>query len=126
MASDYGAERLTLLLNRLIVSSKAGKIDWTATDRQGSFQYAAENASVIITCRDNDGQPPIEMTLLDESGNYVEKIETAEGQDENGEWWESDWNKPLTELWDIARRKVLNVDAVLDSLLAELDDDIPL
>ncbi len=119
--SDYGIQRLQALAKRLIVLTEQGKVEWREGAAQDSFQLAVPNASVSISTRDGDGRAPYVMEVFSGDGAVVDSIETeAWWDDETEEFYPRPWNELLERLYELARRNVLNIDAVLDTLLSEL------
>jgi hypothetical protein len=119
-------QRLLDLAKRLIQATEDSKAHWTA-QRATSFILALPSGAVTI--RSNDGTAPFWLTVYDDDGNSIESLGTGYVE---GTLQPEPWNEPLARLYELARNRALNIDEVLDRLIAEAenpppsaDDDIP-
>ena len=98
------------ILDRLIELSNEGKVAWVRTVDASTFSAVLGNSSVLIS-KDETG---LSLRLLNSAGEDLEHITPAD----TGEFWGS---PRMEELYELARRRALNVDAELDNVLVELN-----
>jgi hypothetical protein len=126
--SDYGEQKLLDLTNRLIAGTELGQVDWQTTDNETAFVCTLRAASVAITSVDDDGVSPFSLLILDQSGDVVDSLTTRVQRlpaQDSGQIRVAPWNEPLERLYEVARRNALNIDKIVDELLAELPNIDP-
>ncbi|HWL37316.1 MAG TPA: hypothetical protein VNQ77_14125 [Frankiaceae bacterium] len=120
---DYGTNRLWALAQRLIALTEQGKVSWSEGAAADSFQLAASSASVTIASRDADGRAPFQLDVYSDSGTVVDSLESELRWDEEAQVdYPAEWNDALETLYERAKRSALNIDTVIDSLIAELPE----
>ena len=96
-------EEILEKLNRL---SNEEKIAWKPTVSPSTFSAVLGNSSAVIS---KDGLT-FHLKLLNSSGDDLDHM------------YSGDWGNPrMEELYELARRRALNVDAELDDVLVELN-----
>lgn len=108
-------DRIITLCERLTAATIARRAQWRE-DGEDVFGWEHERGSVSIGSRDNDGQPPYELTIY--NGDRV-KVEELTSQLVDGER-PAEWNQPLAELYRVARRSALQADEIIDALIETL------
>jgi hypothetical protein len=134
MSVGHTEQRLMALVQTLLDATAAGRVNWTTADDSGTaFKTNRSPGSVIVESDDRDGVAPFTVTLFNDRGNRVESLTTgyesipdAEGQSSRrGYPWNALWRK----LYEAARGRALRIDTVIDALIEDLetnpDDDIP-
>lgn len=118
---NSGEAKLIALAERLLRLTERRKISWTqATD--DAYQYSASSSTVIIGNVDHDGRHPYFFDLYDAQGTVVDTFRTHFHSSATTDA-EPSTNLTIEALYVMARRSALNVDSVLDSLLADLPED---
>lgn len=123
---DYPGKKILELVRRLTTATEAGQAKWQRTDTATAFTYTGATSSVVVASKDTDGWAPFVLTLLDSAGAEVEKVESDTRWDSEYETsfvTSTPWNDKLEHLYTVARRSALNIDDVVDSLLADLPPD---
>lgn len=128
MSNDIGVTKLIELMNRLDRATERGQISWTATDREAAFLYSTASSSIIVGTKDNDGQLPFELLLLNEKGSVIDTMISHRRDWIDSETWTFEYNQggqELEHLYERVRRAVSGIDAKIDEILASLppDDD---
>ncbi len=122
IASKFGQ-----LVSQLIDSTTAGTVKWRAGFSDTSFVAALKKGSVRIArfeeqWRDDDGVPQLSewyvLEILDLNGVCGERLSSSPSEtgDDSLEFPQ----KPLAELFRLARANAINVDGVVDAILGEL------
>ncbi len=128
-SGDPGLDRLVDVASTLFRRTVDGTIAWTTTEKGDRFLYTGTNTSVWIEGRiDRDGDWTGVLTILDSNGNVADTLQTEFPQvpqlipvlSSPSTYRDAPWNKILRRLHDAARRKALDVDAVIDSLMGDL------
>ena len=110
------------VISGIYAATKNGKIDWEETGRSGVFSAEMGKYSCTITTepdREYPEAPDYFIVLLDEIGNPVESISNRTIS-ETPPSRPKDALHPYTmlgEIYELARRQVLGVDVILDSVL---------
>jgi hypothetical protein len=108
MASD----RLHDLIHHLIPATKAGKIIWQTTAKEGAFRVALGEGLVRIEYRESSNVYAI--YLVSRKGQTIgEIIASLSNYDEY---------KLLDDLYKSARLSAFNADAVIDSMLKDIEE----
>lgn len=125
MAKDpHVHQRLVDLAKSLLERTRDDKISWTATDNETAFLFSGTSTSVrISTSFDNDGDMHTKLSLLNSRGTEVDSLQNEYHPAEISGWEPEDWNEVLDDLYYSARRKALDVDSMLDDILADLEDE---
>jgi hypothetical protein len=117
-------QRLVDLAKSLLKRTEDGNISWTTTDNESVFLFSGTNTSVRVSSYiDDDNDMRTKMSLLNSRGTVVESLESEFRRGPFDEVQPAPWNQTLNDLYHSAKRSALNVDAVLDDLLADLDDE---
>jgi hypothetical protein len=113
-------EKLLKLFQRLHAKTKAGEIKWEQTSRSDVFQTAFPNYVVKLSARPSDSGEAFDyfVSIVNENGVV---LETASDIDISKAFPAVEAYKTMRELYDMARREALGVNAALDSLLGELE-----
>ena len=121
------------LVEKLIKRTKAGEVNWKNTVKDGEYMIYFKGFSLSISTSfdDNEDKGYVLISLRNESGNEIDKFWIGEGDPHY---------KMVSELYSGARRKALQIDEALSSIMSELestetvglpekhdpfDDDIP-
>ncbi|MEV0803929.1 hypothetical protein AB0I34_39990 [Kribbella sp. NPDC050281] len=127
-------DRLHELAKKSLERTLAGQISWRTTDDEEAFLFAGAKSSLIVDkWRDSDGDLSYVLRLLNPRGTLVESLQTAYVGEPTraddpwaGKTFEpARWNETLELLYDAARRSALDIDAVLDAALNDLDIEEP-
>ncbi len=94
------------ILERLHQLSSEGKIAWAPTADPRKFSAVLGNSSAVVSkdasnCR---------FKLLNSSGDDIDSLSSRQFD-----------HLIIEQLWDLARRRALNIDAELDNVLVELN-----
>ena len=102
------------------------------TAKPDGFAYSTDSATVVIGSADGDGASPYYLNILDSGGIVVESFDifpplrtvrapdgTIARPQRSPE--ERDFLRLVKELYELARRKALKTDEVLDALVNELN-----
>ncbi len=116
------ANKIHVLVQRLIDRTEQGKVAWEITPDHGTYQASFPNYSVRILTRTQYASygPSTDfvLTIHDEGGEMVDEI-TDIGLKESGF---EDAYKRMEHLYNEARRKAMGVDKVIDDLLSDLEN----
>jgi hypothetical protein len=111
------------LIERLHEKTMAGTLEWEKTVEDGEFQVSFPNYSVQL--KQHPDEPMYLLTLLNDVGEIIAEV-NDEDYDGPGA---SEGLKPvyrkMKAMYERARRDVLGVDKAVDSILIELDDELP-
>jgi hypothetical protein len=119
---NLAVQKVGQLAIRLLERTRAGGVRWQATDRPDAFLFSGSQAAVVIRTRDDDGNYPFELALLDGNGNEVEKLFSHfDDPDEQPRYTATDYAQVLDDLWEAARAIALNIPALVDSLVTDID-----
>jgi hypothetical protein len=110
-------EKLLKLVQRLLDKTKAGETKWEETVWPDSFQTSFPNNVVRISKNENGAVTDYVISVLNEVGTAIESADDAEL---SKAFPRAEVYRIMSELYGIARRRALGVDAALDSLLSEL------
>lgn len=116
--SEELRSRMIDLAKRSLKQTLEGKIKWTATDREDEYIYAGSNTSLSVENSNSPDDPYYyRFCLLNSRGNIVEQL--------SDEWPSPDhdvpWADLVQELYVSARRSALNIDALIDSAISDVD-----
>ena len=123
-------EKLYQLVDRIIEKTNAGELTWKDTALEDVYEASLFEASIRIRRAGNffDGQETYFIELLNGEGVSVENI-NDEGLNENsGNFGRTaEYYGKLKGVFEIAMRKSLGVEDLIDNVLADLKlaDDIP-
>lgn len=85
---------------------------WTAGSKEDTFLWSGSSASVVLSTKDNDGEAPWLVRLVDADGRTVES-ESVDGR--------SEVFAVTEELYSAARASALNIEETIDGLLEDLN-----
>jgi hypothetical protein len=114
-------EKQLMMIQALLRNTKSGRLEWRETGDSDAFQALFSGTSFIL--RKQKGQtnePDYQGIIVNEQGNVAESFMDTDFASE-GRGPEA--YNAMHELFDLARRKVLGVDRIIDSILKELGDD---
>ena len=123
------AEKIIGIVRGLLTRSLAGSVSWK-DGGEDQFFTSIGNASVVVGLEDGPfGASPLmprhlTVKILNRGGSLVS---SARGDRNLGALAQDEWNALVSDLYAVARRQALRVDAVLDEILREvqLDDEEP-
>lgn len=122
--ASYGERKLHDLVRRLLFASEQGSVDWQTTDREHAFRTSVGKTPIVVASQDDDGAFPWTLQIMDTQGDVVDSLtsQTTTVRDATGRLTKraSEWNGDLRNLYEMARRKALNIDVVVDELLSQL------
>lgn len=107
--------RIVVLCERLAYGTRAGAAEWSR-DEEDTFVWAGGEGSVSIGSRDNDGEPPYELVVVNANGEKLDELTSQLLDDDRV----ADWNEPLADLYRAARRSALRADDVIEALIEAL------
>lgn len=119
-------DRMVQLAKLLTERTTSGRISWSSTDDESTFIYSAKRSSVTIDQHyDQEGDPFTTLSVLNERGTAVETLQSSYAPPEGfgSEYTPASWNKPLEDLYSVARSSALKIDEVLDDLMRQLDSE---
>ena len=99
------SDTMDRLLDGLYDKSINQEIGWKVTPDKLSFKLTLADYTVLVS---RTLRGAYRLDLLDSNGDTIDSSVTSEGG-------------RLQRLWDSARRKALNLDAIVDDVLKELD-----
>lgn len=121
--------RMFKVASRLLKETLEGRVPWTPTDKEQEFLYSGTKSSVVISHHeDRDGDDVYTMSLLDTRGTVVEQLRSDYVPSQGAfqpTMEPAAWNDTLEQLHDAARREALNIDALLDGVLEDLEKGPP-
>lgn len=113
-------EKQLRMIQALLRNTKSGKLEWKETGDNDAFQALFSGTSFILR-RERGGanEPDYQGIIINERGDVAESFSDTDFATE-GRGPEA--YHVMHELFDLARRKVLGVDRIIDSILKELDE----
>lgn len=105
-------DKLRKLIDRLLVKTRAGELQWSETPTQDAFQASFPSYSLELEREDTT----IYIRVLNAEGNVLEWTSDQKMRTE-GNWKNADDIRKLDELYALARRQALRVEKALDELL---------
>jgi hypothetical protein len=107
--------KVNVLLDRLIELTDKGEIEWRAsTGGPYSFEYkGGDGDSVVIDCRDDDGQGPYDLLVFSADGALVTRLDWSNSR--SGAVTETD--RRLLKLHTLASDQASGTTQVVDRLL---------
>jgi hypothetical protein len=111
-------EKIARIVQRLHAKTAAKEIKWERTSRSDVFQTALPNYVVKVSTTPSDQSMGLDyvVSIVDASGAV---LESASDVDVTKVFTQA--YPMMKDLYEMARRSALGVDAALDSLLAELE-----
>jgi hypothetical protein len=115
MAVETDKGRVVVLCERLADATQAGYVEW---QREGEdiFVWRAEQAAVSIGSRDNDGEPPYQLLVVNANGQKLEELTSELLENDQP----AEWNEPLASLYRAALRQALGADEIIEALIESL------
>lgn len=120
-------QRLHEVAQRLLAETLNGNVDWRTTDDEDAFLYSGSSASIIIDYFSRNDS--YSMRILNSRGTLVEELRSESAPE--APWGTSTpaagaaWNETLSSLHNAARRRALNIDTLITSVLRDLDESRP-
>lgn len=130
----WNDKKIQQLISVLIGQTEAGRLDWeySRIPRSSSlgdgFSYSTSQATVHIGTVRGDGAAPYIFMIRNSDGAVVERFVFPENRSSSSlistrlTSDESAFLERMERLYTAVRRKVLNPDAVVDSILGELGE----
>lgn len=109
------SSRVVVLCERLADATRAGLVKWQR-EGEDTFVWQAEEAAVSIGSRDNDGEPPYQLVVLNANGDRLEELTSELLENDQP----AEWNEPLATLYRAALRKALGADEIIEALIERL------
>lgn len=103
--------RIARLIERLHDKTRQGELDWRETPDLGEFSASFPKYSVVVSWSDRG---KCWLKIYGPEGKFLEAV--SDEQLRSG--YEESAAHFLEELFDLARRKALDVDGAIDELLA--------
>lgn len=116
-------QKIANLVQRICEKSKYNLIEWEGTEKEGTYQVSFSNYSIRIFSTQSKNNPSdiaYVMQIINSDGELVEETDDEDLK----QWWDDSYIE-MKLAHETARRKVMGVEDALDSILHELDDDIP-
>lgn len=124
--ASYGEQKLHDLVRRLAFSTERGSTEWESTDRDFAFRATLGDTSIIVASQDDDGTAPWTLQIIDSSGDVVDSLTTWSRAVRNADGRTvrqgAAWNTDLHNLYEMARRNALNIEAIVNDLLSQLPE----
>lgn len=132
MSPDPSQEQLVELAKALLDRTRSGTAKWRGDSTLTSFSVVTRKGSVVIGPRDDDGQPPYNLSVLNAEGQAIQWLAS--------EWWPVDvranplalsptepapWNEVLEDLYRLARASAVDLEGVIGGILEEVDHPPP-
>jgi len=113
------------LIQQLLARSNEGKVKWEKTVNSAVYQAAFPHYSVRTFSRFN---PEVDendyfLQIFNEEGELVEEISDGDLHVMLGQTAVPNAFKIMKDLYEVARRTAMGVEAALDTILAELEVD---
>jgi hypothetical protein len=109
-------------LNRLLLLTQQGKVTWEqVTDDEHVFAAEFGTTIVLISSKDKDDRHPFELALARRGGTGADVLRISSLANPENEQM-SNINHQLADLYDGARRRALNIDAVIHNIFSDLED----
>jgi hypothetical protein len=115
-------ERLWQLVRRLKDKTADGSVSWEPTPNKTTFQAAFPKFSVRIAEYAGENENDYEIRVYDEGGRLLERANDIEIARAIEALQGSEPFKTMKDLYTMARRQALGVEAALDELLSSLDE----
>jgi hypothetical protein len=115
-------EKQIELLTRLLDRTKEGMLDWKPTASDDAFQVSFKKTGLRIS-RDTDsnGETTYTVEMLDKNGNLVDSFTDTQLDLEKYSAVNEKFYLATREAFELARRKALGADKVIDEIINELD-----
>src|SRR6266850_110416 len=111
-------DKKVLLLQKLLVQTKMGRVKWERTVDDGVFQAGFPGYSIKMRKVFDEETYLIIINIYNDEGSVVERITD---NDVLTLGW-SNAISAIAELYETARRQAMGVENALDSLIASLED----
>ena len=113
------SNRLYNLILKLIPPTKEGKIIWQPTAKEGVFRVALGEGLVRIESglKDEEAKPWYAVYLVSRKGQTIDEIIA-----DDSTFQDPDEYTLLADLYTSARLSAFNADAVIDSMLRDIED----
>ncbi len=116
--------RIIALIQQLYQQTLSGKIKWEKTSHKSAFQTALPTYAIRISSSYGLTEAVYELTIYDKEGDVIESVDTDTSpaflKGKEADDLSPETHRALVELFGEARRRALDVDQALDSLLATL------
>lgn len=109
-------ESLVQLILRLITKTEKGEVPWEQLNQHAFF---ATLKTGEVQCGSTAGDFPFYLSILNAEGNEIESVHTSNPA-YSSSWYAEDWEQALETLYDLARRRALQIDVVVRGLIDEL------
>jgi hypothetical protein len=124
MSIGHTEERVMRLVNRLIHATDRGQIEWAvANETNTAFHTSLRSGGLTIRSLDDDGTFPFVVDLFTPDGRLLQSIRTGQPAAEGSATRPYEWNALWRELYDAARGRALNIDALIDAMIDDVPDD---
>ena len=107
---------ILLLVTKLTEKTMQGKIHWKKGVVFNSFMYHMEKVSISLNINASGEKTVVSFNILDETGMVIETYS------ELYQYTQDDYDNPVSFLYNIARRKALNIDETIDSVITHISD----
>ena len=110
--------RLSRIVSVLILQTQSRNVQWSTTDDDEKFLYTGSGSSILVDTNRTLTPQPYWLKILNERGTVIENLHVMSGNPfvEDGAL-----ESQVVELYELARRSALQIDAVLDGVLEELE-----
>lgn len=113
---------LVVLAEKLLAATRRGKIDWQS-ETDTSFSYMGSGTSVFVRSEETDGQPPIEVMLVNREGVVVESVSSHRPPDAWSQREERPWHDTLVDLYSAARSSAFDIQKEISNVLDSIEGD---
>ena len=110
------SQKMVELLHLCLASTERGNLDWMQVGGD-AFEIRQAAGLIRVDSEDGDGLRPFRFLALDSEGRTLDVL--TQYNDDDGQAAEA-WVEAITALYEAARRGALNIDPLLDNLIAEL------
>lgn len=116
-------QKIADIITKVYERTNANLVEWEATEQQNKFQVSFANYSLRISVKENSLDPDDNDYIIYVINSYGEIVE--EVSDEDLRQLLPDAFMKMKSIYELARRKAMGVDYALDSILDELNGEIP-
>ncbi len=112
----FSNPKFIILLRNLLEASIEGKVQWEETPVEESFRVFLGSAIVRVSRTFDEvfERTCYSVVLVDQDGKSLDEITTGRTDDEGEQ-------RLLIDLFEVARRRALDVDGLLDGLIQSLN-----
>jgi hypothetical protein len=118
--------RLVEVARRALNQTQSGSMRWRSTDDDDAFIFSGSRTSLIVDFIPRAAE--YVLRVLNQNGTAIGELKSEWTLSESDDPWSTPerkaatWNSVLEGLYSAARHSALDVDAMLEATLKDLDD----